>query len=114
MVELVSEPAAVELPHVSDDVGGGAACASKRLRRNIAKIGCRDAVEFGRELGRARWRRAQRIDLDLEVAIPLNRAHQARGCRGLSQELGVRGGGGRRRAPPREAFGQSEVLPPTL
>ncbi len=112
VVVFESDVATPELAHPRDHVGRGPARASERGRGQLSQISFGDAVKLGRHLRRAERRRSQRVDLDAEVSVALDRAHEAGGAGDLAKELCVSGRGRRCRAS--QLFREPEILPPAF
>ena len=89
VLEFVRDRAAVELAHPLDDVGRGAVLVAERGRRNLGEIRFRDAVELRLQLDGTGACRAERIDLDREVAVTLNVADERRGGSGFLEKRSV-------------------------
>ena len=113
--DLEAEVRGIAAAEQRDDVGGGGpVLEAHRRARNPGEVLVGDAVELGRQLGRAERRRPQRVDPHGEVPVDANRLHERGRARHPSQHLRI---GHARRAAGRAAahlLRHPEELPPRL
>src|SRR5690606_29020919 len=122
VLELDAELGGVQPAKARHRVGGGGLVVeAKRGAGDSGEIRVGDPVEFGLQLRCAEGRGAERIELDIQVAVLPDRLNQPRGPRNLAQVGRIESG--RRGAPrsnhgswrgAREPTAYLEVLPPRL